>query len=135
MDIDIPPPTIFKPVRLWTGKQVFNVLLRPKADSKMIINLETKCRTFNKDSKDHNGVKFGQRKTAAGRLYHPSFCPSDGYLLIYNSELMSGVIDKSIIGDGNKKSMFYTVLRDYGPIAAGECMNRVAKLSARWLSK
>ncbi|KAJ3055717.1 hypothetical protein HK097_009602 [Rhizophlyctis rosea] len=134
MDIDIPPPTIFKPVRLWTGKQVFNVLLRPKADSNMIINLETKCRTFNKDSKDHNGVKFGQRKTAAGRLYHPSFCPSDGYLVIYNSELMSGVIDKSIIGDGNKKSMFYTVLRDYGPIAAGECMNRVAKLSARWLT-
>ena len=74
-----------------------------------------------------------------GSIHHPevldsSMCKNDGYLVIYNSEIMSGVIDKSIIGDGNKKSLFYTVLRDCGPIAAAECMNRVAKLSARWLA-
>jgi DNA-directed RNA polymerase III subunit RPC1 len=27
--VEIPPPAILKPVELWTGKQVINILLRP----------------------------------------------------------------------------------------------------------
>ncbi|EGF76498.1 hypothetical protein BATDEDRAFT_14837 [Batrachochytrium dendrobatidis JAM81] len=134
LNIDLPPPTILKPFALWTGKQVFGVMLRPSQESKIIINLETKCRTFDKDQKDRHGIAFGKSKTQAGHLFHPSFCPNDGYLFFHNSELMSGVIDKAIIGDGNKKSMFYVVLRDYGPPAAADCMNKIAKLSARWLA-
>ncbi|TPX69397.1 DNA-directed RNA polymerase [Spizellomyces sp. 'palustris'] len=130
--VDLPPPAIVKPAKLWTGKQVFNVLLRPKPH--VWVNLETKCRTFGKDLKDKYGNKFSQQKTRAGHPIDPSFCPNDGYIRIYNSELISGVVDKSIIGDGNKNSMFYTVMRDYGPETAGECMNRIAKLSARWLA-
>ncbi|KAJ3332219.1 hypothetical protein HDU76_000926 [Blyttiomyces sp. JEL0837] len=69
-----------------------------------------------------------------GTQLDASFCRNDGHLIIMNSEIMSGVIDKSIVGDGNKKSLFYTVLRDCGPVAAADCMNRVAKVSARWLA-
>ncbi|KAJ3291090.1 hypothetical protein HK104_006337 [Borealophlyctis nickersoniae] len=134
MEIDIPPPTICKPIRLWTGKQIFNVLMRPNNKSDRFVNLETKCRTFGKDEKNREGVPFSKQRNGAGQPFHPSFCANDGYLFIHNSELMSGVIDKSIIGDGNKNSLFYTVLRDYGVVAAAECMNRVAKLSARWLA-
>lgn len=43
MQIDIPPPTVWKPVRLWTGKQVFNVLMRPNKDSNIKVNVESKC--------------------------------------------------------------------------------------------
>ncbi|KAI8929830.1 hypothetical protein BC831DRAFT_442224 [Entophlyctis helioformis] len=134
LDIELPPPTIFKPFALWTGKQVFGVLLRPNKTSNIIVNLETKCRTFDKDQKDKNGVPFSKTRTAAGHEYHSTMCPNDGYLFIHNSEIMSGVVDKAIIGDGNKKSMFYIVLRDYGAVAAADCMNKVAKLSARWLA-
>lgn len=28
--VDLPPPAIVKPVQLWTGKQLFSLLLRPK---------------------------------------------------------------------------------------------------------
>ena len=134
LDIDIPPPAIFKPIRLWTGKQVFGVLLRPKRDSQVIVNLETKCRTFDKEQRNKKGIKFNQQVNHAGLLYDPSFCANDGYLVIMNSEIMCGVIDKAIIGDGNKKSLFYVVMRDYGVEAAAICMNRIAKLSARWLA-
>ncbi|KAI9105948.1 hypothetical protein DFS34DRAFT_656655 [Phlyctochytrium arcticum] len=130
--VDMPPPAILKPVRLWTGKQIFNVLLRPRKDVQ--INLETKCRTFGRDLKDANGVAFAEYRTRAGHVIDSSFCPNDGYLRIYNSEILSGVVDKSIVGDGNKSSMFYVAMRDYGPIIAAECMNRIAKLSARWLA-
>lgn len=27
--VDLPPPALLKPVELWTGKQVFSLLLRP----------------------------------------------------------------------------------------------------------
>lgn len=132
--IDLPLPAIFKPQRLWTGKQVFSLLLRPNADSPIKVNLETKCRTFGKDAVDSQGIAFGNKMTASAHLMHPSMCPNDGYLVIHNSEIMSGVIDKSIIGDGNKKSVFYVVMRDYGVEAAADCMNKIAKLSARWLT-
>jgi DNA-directed RNA polymerase III subunit RPC1 len=28
--LDLPPPAILKPVELWTGKQLFSLLIRPK---------------------------------------------------------------------------------------------------------
>ena len=121
-------------MRLWTGKQIFNVLLRHNKDSTNFVNLTTKCRTFDKDAQDRQGVKFSQKKTLAGHKMDNTFCPNDGWLLIYNSELLAGVIDKAIIGDGNKNSMFYIVMRDYGAMNAAESMNRIAKLSARWLA-
>ena len=43
LQIDIPPPTILKPVRLWTGKQIFNVLMRPNKRYNIMVNVESKC--------------------------------------------------------------------------------------------
>lgn len=40
--ITIPPPAILKPARLWTGKQLFSMLLRPNNRSKELVNLSAK---------------------------------------------------------------------------------------------
>lgn len=133
-DFEIPPPAIKKPKQLWTGKQIFSLLLRPNQKSQILLNLRTRCRNFGKDVLDQFGVPFSQKKTRAGTLFDSSFCPNDGFLVIHNSEILSGVIDKAIIGDGNKKSMFNVLMRDFGVDAAADCMNKVAKLSARWLA-
>lgn len=37
--IELPPPAIIKPVELWTGKQVFNMLINPNTDIQPIVNL------------------------------------------------------------------------------------------------
>ncbi|RUS34443.1 putative RPO31-DNA-directed RNA polymerase III, 160 kd subunit [Jimgerdemannia flammicorona] len=117
LKIDIPPPTIWKPQRLWTGKQIFNVLFRPNRASPVLVNVETKNKSF---------------QPKEGRA--SDLCPADGYLIIRNSEIMCGLMDKSTVGDGNKNSVFYIVLRDYGAIESANCMNRLAKLCARWLA-
>ena len=46
-----------QPKRLWTGKQIFNVLLRPNKASNVLVNLEAKCRTYsgNKDMCPYDG--------------------------------------------------------------------------------
>lgn len=122
LQIDIPPPAILKPQRLWTGKQVFNVLMRPNKQSKVLVNVETKCKEEHKPNPENYAM------TPVRDL-----SPNDGYLVIVNSEIMCGVMDKSIVGSGKKKSIFGVIMRDYGPHEAAAAMNRVAKLCARWL--
>lgn len=117
--IDIPHPTIVKPARLWTGKQVFNVLMRPNKASHVLINLECKNKTFEKPQPG----------------FISDMSPNDGFLVVQNSEIMCGVMDKSTVGDGNKNSVFSIIQRDYGADEAASAMNKMAKLCARWLSK
>ncbi|PSN72369.1 beta and beta-prime subunits of DNA dependent RNA-polymerase [Corynespora cassiicola Philippines] len=115
--VEIPPPTVWKPQMLWTGKQVFNVLMRPNKRSRCLINLEAAGKQF---------------KNTAGQA--PDLNENDSYLVIRNSEVMCGVMDKATVGDGKKDSVFYVMMRDFGPDYAVQGMNRLAKLSARWLT-
>lgn len=117
VQFDIPPPAVFKPVMLWTGKQVFSLLIKPNKQSNVVINLDAKNKT-------HAPAKKG---------FAPEMSPNDGYVVIRGSQVLSGVMDKSTLGDGKKHSVFYTILRDYGPDAAATAMNRMAKMCARYL--
>ncbi|KAG7194147.1 DNA-directed RNA polymerase III subunit [Scheffersomyces spartinae] len=114
---DLPPPTIFKPVKLWTGKQVFSLLIRPNKKSNVIINVDAKNKTYVPPLKG----------------FPPEMSPNDGFVVIRGSQILSGVMDKSTLGDGKKHSVFYTILRDYGPVEAAKTMNRMSKLCARFL--
>jgi DNA-directed RNA polymerase III subunit RPC1 len=124
MQIDIPPPAIWKPARLWTGKQIFNVLMRPNKNSKVLVNVECKCNKW-EEAKPEN---YPKRMIPANDL-----SPNDGWLVVVNSEIMCGVMDKATVGSGKKKSIFGVILRDYGPHEAAAAMNRLAKLCARYL--
>lgn len=116
--LDLPPPTVLKPQMLWTGKQVFNVLMHPNRDDPVMVNLDAACREF-KQPKDGRPRDLD---------------PNDGWLCVRNSEIMCGVMDKATIGSGKKDNIYYIMLRDFGPAYAAEGMNRLSRLSARWLS-
>jgi DNA-directed RNA polymerase III subunit RPC1 len=115
--LDLPPPAIVKPQALWTGKQVFSVLMRPNKSSPVKVNLDAKCRDY---------------KTSSGKC--PDMDPNDGWLVVRNSEVMCGRMDKTTVGSGKKDSIFYIILRDFGPDEAVLAMNRLAKISARYLT-
>ncbi|SZF06352.1 unnamed protein product [Blumeria hordei] len=115
--LDLPYPAIIKPEALWTGKQVFSVLMRPNKDSPVKVNLDAKCRDY---------------KAKAGQC--PDMDPNDGWLVVRNSEVMCGRMDKTTVGSGKKDSIFYIILRDFGPDEAVTAMNRLAKISARYLT-
>lgn len=114
--IDLPTPALIKPVELWTGKQLFNVLLRPNARTRVFVNLAVKEKSFS------NPQNFSE-----------TMCPRDGFVYFRNSELICGQLGKATLGNGNKDGLFAVLLRDYNAHAAASCMNRVAKLSARWI--
>lgn len=117
LDIDLPEPTVYKPERLWTGKQVFNVLMRPSRKSKVLVNMDAACKEY---------------RATPGQA--PDLSETDTWLCIRNSEVMCGVMDKATLGSGKKGSIFYVILRDFGPDCAVNAMNRLSRLSARWLA-
>lgn len=125
LHIDIPPPTIWKPVRLWTGKQIFNVLMRPNRHSRVFVNVESKC-----NSQEAPDPTNYPRMDPV-----PDMSPNDGWLVVVNSEIMCGVMDKATVGSGKKKSIFGVIMRDYGTHEAAAAMGRLAKLCARYLGK
>ncbi|CCE64382.1 hypothetical protein TPHA_0H01760 [Tetrapisispora phaffii CBS 4417] len=118
LKFDIPPPAIFKPQCLWTGKQIFSLLIKPNKESPVVINLDAKNKVY---------------IPPQNKSWPSEMSPNDGYVIIRGSEILSGVMDKSVLGDGKKHSVFYTILRDYGPQESANAMNRMAKLCARYL--
>jgi DNA-directed RNA polymerase III subunit RPC1 len=116
--IDLPPPSIVKPIELWTGKQVFSVLLRPNKQSNVLVNLNVATKTYTK-------------KKGVPEPF--SMCPKDGYVVIRNSNLLSGILDKVVLGSGSNDSIFHILLRDFGFEVAADRMTRLGKICSRWL--
>lgn len=54
-------------------------------------------------------------------------------VVIRDSTVMCGTLDKSLVGSGSKNTIFYIIMRDYGVDEAIAAMSRVAKMCARWL--
>ncbi|XP_031217576.1 DNA-directed RNA polymerase III subunit RPC1 [Mastomys coucha] len=112
--VRLPPPTILKPVTLWTGKQIFSVILRPSDDNPVRANLRTKGKQYSGKGED--------------------LCTNDSYVTIQNSELMCGSMDKGTLGSGSKNNIFYILLRDWGQNEAADAMSRLARLAPVYLS-
>jgi len=114
-EVIVPTPAIIRPLPLWTGKQVFSVIVKPNdVSSKEMVSLEMK-------EKNYDGKKA---------MKH--FCPNDGWVAFRNSELISGNVAKKTIGDGSKTGLLYVLLRDHGPEAATRVMNRFSRLCSRF---
>ena len=109
----LPPPCIIKPVELWSGKQLFSMIVRESLASYAKVNLKLPEKTYSKKEK--------------------CMCPSDGYVCIRDSVLLCGNLGKATLGTGSKEGLFALLLRDYSPFVSMQCMNRLAKLSSRWL--
>ncbi|KAL7286577.1 hypothetical protein TKK_0019204 [Trichogramma kaykai] len=110
--ITLPPPAIMKPMVLWTGKQIFSLLIRPNNKCPIKANLKTK----------------GKAYTTGEEL-----CVNDSYVIIRNSELLAGSMDKSTLGSGSKQNIFYILLRDWGEDASTSVMWRMARVASYYL--
>uniref|UniRef100_A0A0N4Z3L6 DNA-directed RNA polymerase subunit n=1 Tax=Parastrongyloides trichosuri TaxID=131310 RepID=A0A0N4Z3L6_PARTI len=110
--IVIPPPAIRKPVELWTGKQLVELLIKDDfVDVKL--NLKTKNKSYVKDEE---------------------FCPKDSYVIIRNNQLLCGVLDKVLVGSGSKSNIFYILMRDFGEDVAINAMWKLSRIAPVFLS-
>ncbi|KAL9114603.1 MAG: hypothetical protein Q9227_001281 [Pyrenula ochraceoflavens] len=137
---ELPPPSILKPQMLWTGKQIFNVLMKANQHEGIYVNLDAECRDFKAQQWPWLKTVWAPDMTTKQERETVSKHPGDkdrqddNHLCIRNSEVMCGRMDKATVGSGKKNSLFYVLYRDFGPDAAARGMNRLSKLSARWLT-
>ncbi|XP_022661232.1 DNA-directed RNA polymerase III subunit RPC1-like isoform X1 [Varroa jacobsoni] len=110
--VELPRPAILKPRVLWTGKQIFSLILKPSRESNVRINLRAKNKKYTKNE---------------------DMCANDNYVIIRNSELLCGRMDKGTMGSGSKNSIFYLLLRDYNAQLAADAMWRLARVAAYFL--
>ncbi|CAH8674918.1 unnamed protein product [Schistosoma rodhaini] len=113
--LSLPKPAILWPVALWTGKQIFGLILSPHPSTGIKVNLRVPTKSMYSSK--------GQE-----------MCPNDGFVLIQNSELLAGCVDKKLLGGGSKSSIFYTLLRDYGREACADAMWRLGRIALFFLA-
>eukprot|EP01048_Picozoa_sp_COSAG05_P006570 COSAG05_NODE_434_length_9856_cov_1158.820027_8_plen_1219_part_00 len=111
-DGQVPIPAILKPRPLWTGKQIFQLLI-PDVCNMTAKNIEHN----DKDKAD----------TAEGIM-----TPSDSKVLIQNGELVTGQADKKVMG-ASGGSLIHIIWHELGPQGANQFITAVTRLVDNWL--
>ncbi|MFQ5710563.1 MAG: DNA-directed RNA polymerase subunit A' [Candidatus Geothermarchaeales archaeon] len=107
----LPEPVIRKPIRLYSGKQTFSLLL-PRDFTYSL--KATSCR-------NHPICQKGK-------------CPHDAYVVIKKGQLVSGVIDEASIGAEKADSVLHRIAREYGSDFAGNFMTNLSKMLDKFLA-
>uniref|UniRef100_A0A452Y404 DNA-directed RNA polymerase subunit n=1 Tax=Aegilops tauschii subsp. strangulata TaxID=200361 RepID=A0A452Y404_AEGTS len=89
-NIDLPTPALIKPIEIWTGKQLFSVLIRPNACTKVFLNLTVEEKIY---------MKLKERDKKAITVLEETMCPNDGFVYFRNSELLCGQVGKKTLGE------------------------------------
>jgi len=108
----VPPPAIYKPMELWTGKQIISLIL-PK------INLKAKAN--NGPSNDSDGQPMPN-----------TFNAYDNLVTIQEGELIQGTIDKKTIGSG-MGGIIHTAWLDLGHEITSIFMNQIQQITNYWV--
>eukprot|EP00392_Amoebophrya_sp_AT5.2_P014333 g14482.t1 len=116
--LQIDPPAILRPVPKWTGKQAFSILLK-----NLITIHEGKQQVFHEN-----------KPKTPGDMWNGKFDGNkeEGKIIIRNSELLTGVLDKSEFGAsaGGLTHLCYEV---FGPKMAGAVLSCFARVFTAYL--
>jgi DNA-directed RNA polymerase subunit A' len=101
----LPEPETRKPKPLWTGKQIFSLLLPKDLNYALKSSICVNCTTC-----------------ARGE------CPHDAYVVVKDGVLKSGVIDRRSIGAEQSESLLHRIIKDYGAEVGRRFLNSVCQL-------
>lgn len=117
--IEMMPPQILKPKRLWTGKQVISTLLKniviAGKTAKEIKQLQKNC---------------GMILEGKSRLKASEWGPlgkEEGEIVIRDNELLQGTLDANSFGKADQ-GMVHCFYECYGSIKAGELLTSLARV-------
>lgn len=110
---DLPIPALLRPVELWTGKQLFELILRPSHSEKVLLTMQVKARTY------------------SGNEQH--WDPNEGFVSFLDSKYISGRLDKKLLGGGSKDGLFGRLFALTNGPYTSRCMSRIAAFTSRYL--
>lgn len=105
---EIPKPCIMKPRELWSGKQLFSMII-PKG-----VNLQSTSNTH--DAKNYDG----------------KYNPADTEVLVENGEILSGILDKKSLGT-SEGGLIHLIWVEKAPEAARDFLNQTQAIVNYWM--
>ncbi|KAL0239016.1 hypothetical protein PCE1_004707 [Barthelona sp. PCE] len=144
--VEIPPPAIRMPCKLWTGKQIISMILNPAPIRNPIdtFDLELQEANYKGPAKredsiirfmlEHNVSREEAEELIVMEPPEKVMCFRDGYVVIRKSELLSGNIGKKTLGGGSKDSLFFVLHTILGAQLCARMMLRFTKCLSRWLT-
>mmetsp|Transcript_4461 Transcript_4461/g.6549 ORF Transcript_4461/g.6549 Transcript_4461/m.6549 type:complete len:1672 (+) Transcript_4461:139-5154(+) len=112
---ELPQPCILKPKQLWSGKQLFSLVLKGCE-----VNLFREAN------------QYDDVKKIMGKEFDEDICPMDTKVVISRGELISGVADKRTLGKGGG-SLIHTIFNEYSFIEASNFLNTLQWVVNYWM--
>jgi len=107
---ELPEPAVLKPNKYWTGKQLVSIFLPKDLDY------------------------IGKAAVAgSGGICNEEECENDGYVLVWNGELLIGVLDKNSIVAQRPETLLHEIVKEYGSDKAREIMDGMFKMFVEYL--
>ena len=85
--LDLPPPAILKPKALWTGKQLFSILIRPNKSSPVKVNLDAAGRALSREKE----IAFAGAITGASNLAASIVCRDTEHLYRFVTDRVGAI--------------------------------------------
>ncbi|WP_309492641.1 DNA-directed RNA polymerase subunit A' [Candidatus Hecatella orcuttiae] len=101
----LPEPAVTKPEPLWSGKDIFSLLLPKELDYVMKSNICQNCPECDEED-----------------------CKNDAYVVVKNGRLLMGVIDRNAVGAEKSESILHRVVKEYGSEAAKDFLNALCRM-------
>ncbi len=146
-EIELPLPAIIKPVKLWTGKQLISLLIHPNKDVKIYVNLELCERSYKANGplcENEGYIVFRNSELVCGSLAKKTLGSGSKSGLLYALMHVAGPKEASrcvhtssgLTKEGGHHFCPPSVLIWlFCSVSSSlfRCMNRLSKLSARYL--
>ncbi len=110
-DNEFPKPTYHHPEELWTGKQIFSLLLPDGLNYSLKSSV---CQSCTKCLKQD--------------------CPYDAFVIVKNGELLNGVIDKNSIGAEKSESLYHRIIKDFSSETGRQFLNSMSKMLNEYIT-
>ncbi|KAK0161163.1 hypothetical protein PV327_009665 [Microctonus hyperodae] len=122
-NIQLLPPTIIKPIKLWSGKQVIStVIINITPKGKAFINLTSSAKI---SEKEWEVTK--PREWKCGKAFKNSKTMSEAEVVIRNGHLLSGVLDKTHYG-ATPYGLVHCIYELYGGGYSSKILSSFGKL-------
>ncbi|KAH7310477.1 DNA-directed RNA polymerase I subunit RPA1 [Stachybotrys elegans] len=111
--IQLLPPAIIKPVPRWTGKQIITTILK------------------NTQPPSHGPLTLHGTSQIQGKQWGAN--SEEGTVLIQDGEFITGILDKSQIGQSSG-GLIHAIHETHGPAVAGKLLTALGRLLTRYLN-
>lgn len=123
-------PAILKPLELWTGKQIFSLIIF--SDNS---NHEEKYSIQKSKRFSESFFTFTEKNFSLGqKMCEPFLCPFDGWILFKEKNLLAGQIGKRSIGSGNILSVLSLISFSYSFDFILLGLLKISKMTSSWFS-